>query len=89
MARETKNACYGCAECIGCGRRFRDFTNLICDVCGSEYHEELYEIDGKELCEDCAWDYLVNNYAKEIVSEAFTYTEQKKIIGDYCDKIKE
>ncbi len=54
MSRERENKCRGCAECISCGRKDQYFVNLICDVCGNEYNASLWNVDGKELCKECA-----------------------------------
>lgn len=42
--------CYGCLECIGCGRK-RWYYYHECDRCGST--EQLYKYDGEELCAEC------------------------------------
>ena len=76
MARQRENSCRGCAECIGCGRRERYDTNLICDACGHEWQETLFEVDGRELCRECALDYINDTYADEILE-------------NYCDEITE
>ncbi len=75
MAREKKDDCRGCAECIGCGRKYNTYIELICDGCGLS-SERLYEIDGRELCRECALDYINDTYADEILE-------------NYCDEITE
>lgn len=42
--------CYGCPECIGCGRN-RWYYYHKCDRCGST--EQLYVYEDEELCESC------------------------------------
>lgn len=54
MAREKENCCVGCAECVGCGRKYRYHINLICDKCGTGGNECLWDVNGEELCDDCA-----------------------------------
>lgn len=46
-----ENDCVGCPQgCIHCGR---DKTqHLYCDKCDEDV-EELYKVDGEELCEEC------------------------------------
>ena len=48
-----ENECVGCPEEMGCIHCGRDKTqHLYCDKCGADC-EELYVLDGQELCEDC------------------------------------
>lgn len=42
--------CYGCPECIGCGRN-RWYYYHICDRCESD--GKLYKYEDEELCETC------------------------------------
>ena len=43
--------CNGCPECIGCGRKYEEWTYYECDRCGSL--EQLYRYEGEEICADC------------------------------------
>jgi len=54
--RVKGNDCYGCPECISCGRD-RDYYYHECDQCG-ESIEQLYEYEGEELCAKCILDSL-------------------------------
>ena len=53
--RVKDNACYGCPECVNCGRN-RDYYYHECDQCGST--EQLYEFEGEELCVECILERL-------------------------------
>lgn len=46
--------CNGCPECKNCGRNNEiDWSaDLICDNC-KNYVDELYDVDGDQLCESC------------------------------------
>ena len=56
-----ENECCGCATesypCLGSACPNRNVKHLYCDKCGEDV-EELYKVDGEELCEDC----LKNNF---------------------------
>lgn len=48
------NACNGCAECIGCGRKDEHYTESFCDECGFEMDISMLRmINGKAICWDC------------------------------------
>lgn len=51
-----ENDCCGCAvpayPCMGSACPNRNVPHLYCDECEEEA-EELYKVDGKELCIDC------------------------------------
>jgi hypothetical protein len=49
--RVKRTNCNGCPECVGCGRKFEEWSYHECDICGSL--EQLYIYDGKEICADC------------------------------------
>ena len=63
----TENHCVGCTDlglhCIGSHCRNRNVEVYYCDnpKCRCEL-DEIYEVDGKELCEDC----LKEMFKKEI-----------------------
>ena len=56
MATEKRNDCNGCADCHHCGLN-KDYDVLVCDECEQEF-DELAEIDGRELCPECLWNYV-------------------------------
>ena len=50
-----ENGCVDCPPemgCLGNSCRYKNVKHLYCDNCGEDV-EELYIIDGEELCEDC------------------------------------
>jgi len=51
-----EDQCCGCAvpgyPCRGSSCPNRDVPVYYCDKCGEEL-EEVYEVDGEELCEEC------------------------------------
>lgn len=53
----TVDACQGCAECIGCGRKWQKHRVIICDYCGKEC-DPAYIVNGEHLCEDCVLNSL-------------------------------
>ena len=54
-----ENECCGCATesypCMGSSCPNRNVPHFYCDKCGEDV-EELYKVDGEELCEDCLKD---------------------------------
>lgn len=52
-----ENRCCGCAvpgyPCMGSSCPLRRVPVYYCDKCGREI-DEVHEVDGEELCEDCA-----------------------------------
>lgn len=56
MSVEYEDHCCGCATpgypCLGYSCPNRNVPVHYCDKCGSEI-EEIYDVDGEELCEDC------------------------------------
>lgn len=54
---KTISECQGCAECIGCGRKWQKYKILVCDCCGREC-DSAYIVNGEHMCEDCALDSL-------------------------------
>ena len=48
----TQTNCNGCPECIGCGRKYEEWTYHECDRCGS-LEQLYYTSDGEELCATC------------------------------------
>lgn len=47
--------CRGCDPCIGCGRKYRKYKRMVCDICGKEI-DEAYLVNGDHVCEDCLPD---------------------------------
>ena len=51
-----ENHCCNCAvpgyPCIGSACDYRHVEVHYCDKCGEEL-EEIYDVDGEELCEEC------------------------------------
>lgn len=59
MAVKIVDECVGCPQgCINCGRKHVEVS--VCDWC-EEYAAEFYDIDGEEVCKDCAIDYIKEN----------------------------
>lgn len=58
---EYENECCDCAvpgyPCLGNSCSRRHVPHLICDECGSDV-EELFDYEGKEVCEKCLHDHL-------------------------------
>lgn len=54
-----EDECCGCATesypCLGNSCPNRKVQHLLCDRCGEDV-EELYKVDGEELCEECLKD---------------------------------
>lgn len=54
---EYRDECIGCASpgypCRGSNCPYQDMKVLICDRCDTEYCEELYEVDGEQICREC------------------------------------
>ena len=65
MAWERENACYGCAECIGCGRKHRYYNVCYCDICGDEIPNVVFLLDNKEVCNSCAAEAIFDAYTAE------------------------
>lgn len=48
-----ENQCVGCERCIGSSCRNRRVPVIYCDKCDYEIDGDVYDVDGKDLCEDC------------------------------------
>ena len=63
-----ENECCGCATesypCMGSACPNRNVPHFYCDKCGEDV-EELYKVDGEELCEEC----LKDNFEKVELEE--------------------
>lgn len=49
---ETRSMCNDCAECVGCGRKYKKYKVLICDYCHNEV-DKAYVLNGDHVCADC------------------------------------
>ena len=56
MGKRIENHCCDCAvpgyPCRGVSCPSRNVEVHCCDACGGEL-DEIYEVDGEELCEEC------------------------------------
>ena len=56
MSVKYEDHCCGCATpsypCLGSSCPNRNVPVYYCDNCGEEI-EEVYDVDGEELCEEC------------------------------------
>lgn len=55
-----ENHCCDCAvpgyPCLGSLCPNRNVPQYYCDECGDDIEGDIYDVDGKELCEDCLKD---------------------------------
>ena len=54
-----ENHCVGCPKKIGCRGSACPNQNVkvtYCDICGEEIQDEIYEVNGQDLCEECLKD---------------------------------
>ncbi|MDE5582448.1 MAG: hypothetical protein K2J08_01910 [Ruminococcus sp.] len=88
--KEISDECVGCPDyCINCGRRRT--VRYYCDVCGQE--EELYSLDGKELCENCLSEALYGTPAEDGICdcchcEDVIYTDYRLCMTCLYDDLK-
>lgn len=68
MAIKLTDACNGCAECIGCGRKAK-YRAVFCDVCGEETGSRVYLVDGKQLCDTCALEVIESVRAEDLCDD--------------------
>ena len=63
---KIEDRCCGCAApgypCEGNSCPNKNVRVYYCDKCGEEITDEVYEVDGEDLCEDC----LKKMFLKEI-----------------------
>ena len=62
---EYESQCVGCPPergCLGDSCPNRNVKVTYCDCCGYEIEEDVYEVDGEDLCEDC----LKEKFKKEV-----------------------
>ena len=51
-----ENGCVGCPTergCIGRACPRREIAIFVCDHCDEDIDEDIYEVDGEDLCESC------------------------------------
>ena len=55
MAKEITDECVNCGmPCLGDFCRYKNVVRYYCDKCNNEFEsDELYDVDGDMLCEDC------------------------------------
>ena len=55
MSRTVNNECVCCGlPCLGDFCRYKNVIRYYCDKCNNEFEsDELYDVDGDMLCEDC------------------------------------
>ena len=56
---KVENGCVGCPPemgCMGSSCPNRNVKVIYCDCCGEEICDEVYEVEGEDLCEDCLKD---------------------------------
>ncbi len=70
MMIKTENYCVGCPQgCIHCGRD-RDVRVYACDDCETTlWDDEIYVINDKMLCRDCAIEYVNDNIDELVLDE--------------------
>ena len=54
--KRISDECVGCPPEMGClGKACpnRCVERYYCDVCGSELEDEIYSVDGEDLCIEC------------------------------------
>lgn len=53
---QYENDCVDCGlPCLGDSCKYRNVPHYYCDECSEEL-EDIYDVDGEELCEDCLID---------------------------------
>ena len=79
----TRNECVGCETCtLGFGCPLLNVRYRFCDVCDPDDEEEaVYNIDGQDTCEDCAYEYL-----KELFNGC-TIEEQADALGVQFERL--
>lgn len=73
--KEIRDECVGCPPemgCLGIGCPYRNVEVTTCDQCGKD---ASYNIDGEDLCERCAADYLLEAF------KSLTLEEQAECLG--------
>ncbi len=65
---ELRNDCVGCETCYGYCSKRGNYEVIMCDDCGEDV-ERAIVINGKQFCEECAIEYLLNTYGDRITFE--------------------
>ena len=64
--KKIENHCCDCAvpgyPCRGSLCPLTRCVVYYCDKCGDEIDEDVYDVDGKELCEECLKDKFRRDY---------------------------
>ena len=58
--------CNGCAECVGCGRQFRNIRVKFCDKCGNEVDKLYYDEKHREICWECYRDQFISKICDDM-----------------------
>lgn len=80
--REYENQCVGCPSemgCLGIGCPNRNVPIDYCDQCGCE--GATYRIDGEDLCDDCASEYMQEEFSN------LSIHEQAELLNVYISNI--
>lgn len=60
---KVENQCVDCGlPCLGSSCSYRNVEVYYCDRCGNECGDEVYDVDGTDLCEYC----LKDQFRKEL-----------------------
>lgn len=57
--KEIRDECVGCPPEMGCMGRNCPYANVEVTICDRCREDANYNIDGEDLCEDCAKKYLI------------------------------
>lgn len=79
--RTLENDCVGCPSdlgCIGDSCPYRNVERFYCDECSSD---ASYRIDGLDLCDECAENYIKNAF------EDLALWEKAKILNISFDEL--
>lgn len=66
---EKRDMCVGCPPEMGCREMGCPYVNVevtVCDRCG---HDAAYNIDGEDLCERCATNYVKDAFQSLLLEE--------------------
>ena len=72
-----KGNCVGCPPEMGCLGLACDMcyeTKMICDICKEEV-EDLYVVEGEQMCENCFNENIINNYPHITIDNVGDYAE--------------
>ena len=61
--RKSENLCVGCETCtLGSACSLLHASVAVCDICGDDNAQ--FVIDDREMCFDCAYEYLNDAFAE-------------------------